>query len=87
LNYRHVYHAGNFADVLKHIVVILCLDYLQRKEGGLCFVDAHGGAGIYGLASEEAMKTGEWEKGIGSLLGERDLPADLALYVDRVREE
>ena len=69
MNYRHIYHAGNFADVLKHIVLVLCLDYLQRKDGGLCLIDAHGGAGLYALNSEEAAKTGEWERGIGRLPG------------------
>ena len=47
MNYRHIYHAGNFADVLKHIVLVMCLEYLQRKEGGLRLLDAHGGAGLY----------------------------------------
>ena len=85
MNYRHAYHAGNFADVLKHIVLVLCLDYLQKKEGGLCIVDAHGGEGLYALDSEEAAKTKEWEGGIGRLAGSRDIPPDLTLYLDRVR--
>jgi 23S rRNA (adenine2030-N6)-methyltransferase len=84
LNYRHVYHAGNFADVLKHIVLLLCLDYLQKKEGALCIVDAHGGAGLYDLASEEATKTREWERGIGCLQGRTGAPSDLQLYLDAV---
>ena len=84
LNYRHVYHAGNFADVLKHIVLLLCLDYLQKKEGALCIVDAHGGAGLYDLASEEATKTREWERGIGCLQGMTGAPGDLQLYLDAV---
>ena len=70
-----LYHAGNFADVLKHIVLLLCLDYLQKKEGALCIVDAHGGAGLYDLASEEATKTREWERGIGCLQGRTGAPA------------
>lgn len=85
LNYRHVYHAGNFADVLKHIVLLLCLDYLQKKEGALCIVDAHGGAGLYDLASEEATKTREWERGIGCLQGGTGAPSDLQLYLDAVQ--
>jgi 23S rRNA (adenine2030-N6)-methyltransferase len=85
MNYRHIYHAGNFADVLKHIVLLLCLDYLQRKEGGLCLIDAHGGAGIYALDSEEASKTGEWERGIGRLAGLGDAPLDLEHYLGAVR--
>jgi 23S rRNA (adenine2030-N6)-methyltransferase len=84
MNYRHIYHAGNFADVLKHIVLVLCLDYLQRKEGGLCLIDAHGGAGLYALGSEEAAKTGEWERGIGRLSASEAPPPDLQPYLDAV---
>ncbi len=87
LNYRHVYHAGNFADVLKHIVLLLCLDYLQKKEGPLCLIDAHGGAGIYDLRSEEAAKTAEWKRGIGSLQGKACAPGDLQLYLDAVQRD
>jgi 23S rRNA (adenine2030-N6)-methyltransferase len=87
VNYRHAYHAGNFADVLKHIVLTLCLDYLQRKEGPLCIIDTHGGAGLYDLTSPEAYKTGEWEKGIGRLKDIGNVPDDLKLYLDLVRED
>ncbi len=87
MNYRHVYHAGNFADVLKHIVLLLCLDYLQKKDGALCIVDAHGGAGLYDLTSEEAGKTGEWERGIGCLHGRTGAPADLHFYLDAVQDD
>ena len=85
MNYRHVYHAGNFADVIKHIVLLLCLDYLQKKEGPLCLIDAHGGAGLYDLTSDEAAKTREWEHGIGRLRYKTDVPCDLGLYLDAVR--
>ena len=87
LSYQHGYHAGNFADVLKHIVLLLCLDYLQKKEGPLCVLDAHGGAGLYDVRSEEAAKTGEWERGIGSLQGRTGAPGDLQLYLDAVRDD
>ena len=87
MNYRHIYHAGNFADVVKHIVLLLCLDYLQKKEGPLCVLDAHGGAGLYDLASEEAAKTREWERGIGCLQDRTDAPEDLKLYLDAVRDD
>jgi 23S rRNA (adenine2030-N6)-methyltransferase len=85
LNYRHVYHAGNFADVLKHIVLLLCLDYLQKKEGGLCVIDAHAGTGLYDLASGEAVKTREWERGVGCLQDKTGAPGDLQLYLDAVQ--
>ena len=87
MNYRHVYHAGNFADVLKHIVLLLCLDYLQKKEGPLCIVDAHGGAGVYDLRSEESSKTREWERGIGRLQNWAAAPDDLELYLSLLRDD
>ena len=87
MNYRHIYHAGNFADVVKHTVLLLCLDYLQKKEGALCLIDAHAGAGIYDLRSGEAAKTGEWEEGIGRLQAHRDAPDDLQLYLRRVQND
>ncbi|MGO9546819.1 MAG: 23S rRNA (adenine(2030)-N(6))-methyltransferase RlmJ [Rhodomicrobium sp.] len=85
MNYRHIYHAGNFADVLKHIVLVLCLDYLQKKDGALCLIDAHGGAGLYALDSEEAVKTREWESGIGAVAGAAGAPPVLSLYLDLVQ--
>ncbi len=87
LNYRHVYHAGNFADVLKHIVLLLCLDYLQQKEGPICIADAHSGTGLYDLRSEEASRTREWERGIGRLSDKRAAPPDLDLYLAAVRDD
>jgi 23S rRNA (adenine2030-N6)-methyltransferase len=87
MNYRHSYHAGNFADVIKHTVLVLCMDYLQKKDGPLCFIDAHGGAGLYALDSWEALKTGEWEKGIGCLAGKPGTPPDLCLYLDLLKHD
>jgi 23S rRNA (adenine2030-N6)-methyltransferase len=87
VNYRHIYHAGNFADVVKHIVLVLVLDYLQKKEGGLCVIDAHAGAGLYDLGSEEAGKTREWERGIGRLGSAEDAPPDLGLYLRHVAKD
>ncbi|HUS97811.1 MAG TPA: 23S rRNA (adenine(2030)-N(6))-methyltransferase RlmJ [Hyphomicrobiaceae bacterium] len=69
MNYRHAYHAGNFADVFKHTVLIHIIRYLQRKDGGIRIVDTHAGTGMYALDSAEAQKTGEWREGIGRLLG------------------
>ncbi len=87
MNYRHIYHAGNFADVIKHIVLVLCLDYLQKKEGPLCIVDAHAGAGLYDLSSEEAEKTREWERGIGCLADRTGAPPDLGRYLDLIKAD
>ncbi len=69
MNYRHVYHAGNFADVFKHAVFALCIEHLKRKPAAFRVVDVHAGAGKYDLAGVEAGKTLEWTNGIGRLLG------------------
>ncbi|WP_407803353.1 23S rRNA (adenine(2030)-N(6))-methyltransferase RlmJ, partial [Staphylococcus aureus] len=73
MNYRHIYHAGNFADVLKHAVLARLVRYLQNKDKAFRVLDTHAGIGLYDLASEEAQKTGEWQTGIGKLM-EGDLP-------------
>ncbi len=89
MNYRHIYHAGNFADVLKHAVLARLVTYLQQKEKAFRVLDTHAGIGLYDLSSEEAQKTGEWRDGIGRLL-EGDLPAPIAAilepYLTTVRE-
>lgn len=77
MNYRHIYHAGNFADVLKHAVLARLVTYLQQKEKAFRVLDTHAGIGLYDLSSEEAQKTGEWRDGIGRLL-EGELPAEIA---------
>jgi len=87
MNYRHVFHAGNFADVIKHAVLVFCVAYLQRKDGPLCFIDAHGGAGLYDLRSDEAMKTGEWERGIGALMQAAGAETALDPYLRLVRDD
>jgi 23S rRNA (adenine2030-N6)-methyltransferase len=69
MNYRHIYHAGNFADVLKHLVLVACLGRLQAKDAPMVVLDAHAGAGLYDLSSEEALKTGEAERGVLRLAG------------------
>ncbi|GAA4110120.1 23S rRNA (adenine(2030)-N(6))-methyltransferase RlmJ [Aminobacter aganoensis] len=88
MNYRHVYHAGNFADVVKHAVLARLVEYLKRKDKAFRVVDTHAGIGLYDLSSEEAQKTGEWHDGIGRLV-DATLPADaaalLAPYLDAVR--
>ncbi|WP_057461150.1 23S rRNA (adenine(2030)-N(6))-methyltransferase RlmJ [Pseudovibrio sp. POLY-S9] len=68
MNYRHIYHAGNIGDVLKHIVLANILKYLQKKDGAYRVLDTHAGVGLYDLTSEEAQKTGEWQQGIGKVL-------------------
>jgi 23S rRNA (adenine2030-N6)-methyltransferase len=67
MNYRHAFHAGNFADVMKHAILVRIILYLQRKEGAFRVIDTHAGTGRYSLASEAAAKTGEWLDGVGRL--------------------
>ena len=74
MNYRHAYHAGGFADVVKHAVLARIVDYLKEKEKAFRVIDTHAGAGLYDLASEEAQKTGEWQSGIGRVL-DAEVPA------------
>jgi 23S rRNA (adenine2030-N6)-methyltransferase len=69
MNYRHAYHAGNFADVVKHAALSRLVEYLKLKDKAFRVVDTHAGAGLYDLSSQEAQKTGEWLDGIGRLLG------------------
>lgn len=85
MNYRHAFHAGNFADVLKHAALIGLLDALQAKPAALCYVDTHAARGLYDLQGEQASKTQEHADGVQRLLGALDLPAALRRYVDIVR--
>lgn len=67
MNYRHSYHAGNFADVLKHAIFVVLLQAMQRKETPFCVLDTHAGIGMYSLQSEAAQKKQEYENGIAKL--------------------
>ncbi len=67
LSYRHSFHAGNFADVLKHTVLVEILQHLKRKDKPFDYIDTHAGAGLYDLQSAEAAKLGEYRDGIGRL--------------------
>ncbi|MCM5555069.1 23S rRNA (adenine(2030)-N(6))-methyltransferase RlmJ [Pleomorphomonas sp. NRK KF1] len=75
MNYRHAFHAGNFADVLKHAVLARILAYLGRKDAGYRVIDSHAGIGLYDLAADEALRTGEWEGGVGRIRAARLSPA------------
>ncbi len=87
MNYRHIYHAGNFADVMKHLALALVLDHMKKKDTPFCVIDAHGGLGKYDLNSEQAGKTREWEAGIGRFADISDMPDDFALYYDLVKAD
>jgi len=89
MNYRHVYHAGNFADVVKHAVLALVVEHLKLKPAPFRVIDTHAGIGLYDLSSEPAQKTGEWREGIGRVMEAELAPpvADLlAPYLGVVRE-
>lgn len=83
LSYRHSYHAGNYADVIKHIVLVEILTYLTKKPAPFEYIDTHSGAGLYNLRSEHAVKLGEYRGGIGKLMA-KPWPL-LAPYLEQVR--
>jgi 23S rRNA (adenine2030-N6)-methyltransferase len=85
LSYRHAFHAGNHADVLKHVVLVHLLRYLTQKEKPLWFVDTHAGAAAYVLTEGYAAKNAEYESGIGRLWTREDLPQPVSDYVAQVR--
>ena len=82
--YRHAFHAGNHADVLKHLVLVQLLQHLNQKEKGYRVIDTHAGAGAYSLRSEQANKKLEWLDGIGRIWERKDLPKGVAAYLDEV---
>jgi 23S rRNA (adenine2030-N6)-methyltransferase len=87
MNYRHAFHAGNFADVLKHATLARILVHLADKAAPFRVIDTHAGAGLYDLASDAAARTGEWRDGIGRLIDARlpdDIRALLAPYLAAV---
>lgn len=86
LSYRHAFHAGNHADVLKHFVELELLRYLAQKDKPFWIIDTHAGAGCYALDSAYAAKNAEYESGIARLWETTDLPAPLAGYVALVRQ-
>lgn len=86
LSYRHSYHAGNHADVLKHIVLMLILESLNQKDKGFYYLDTHSGIGHYRLFSPESEKNAEFSEGIGRLWERNDLPEEVQRYVDVIKK-
>ena len=86
LAYRHAFHAGNHADVLKHVALVAVLRRMAQKEKGYRLIDTHAGAGGYSLESRYAQQRGEFEEGIARLWERSDLPPLVADYVDLVRQ-
>jgi len=87
LSYRHLFHAGNYADVFKHALLARLLIALGAKVKPYCYIDTHAGTGRYDLGHEWAWKTREFETGIRKLWDRKDIPAALAPYLDAVRSE
>jgi 23S rRNA (adenine2030-N6)-methyltransferase len=85
LSYRHAFHAGNHADVLKHVVQIQLLQYMNQKDTPYTYIDTHAGAGMYALDGGYASKNAEFESGIARLWERKDLPPVLADYVKLVK--
>ncbi len=89
MNYRHQFHAGNFADVMKHMLLVQLVRAMQRKEKGFLYLDTHAGRGGYDLATaargDSRERQPEWPDGIGRLWARNDLPEVVADYVERVR--
>jgi 23S rRNA (adenine2030-N6)-methyltransferase len=81
VNYRHAFHAGNFADVHKHVVLLALLERLKQKPKPLFYLDTHAGRGSYDLRAEDATRGGEWREGIARLAGRPVRSADLARYL------
>ncbi len=87
LSYRHGFHAGNFADVLKHTLIALTINSLKQKDKPFVYIDTHAGAGKYSLKSEFAQKTGEYQQGIARVWDEKQIPDLLKDYLAAVRAE
>jgi 23S rRNA (adenine2030-N6)-methyltransferase len=88
MNYRHAFHAGNHADVLKHVVLMMLVEHLKKKSAPFFYLDTHAGGGTYDLSLGESQRSGEYKQGIGRLLEfpESTLPPEVRDYVRLVRE-
>lgn len=87
LSYRHGFHAGNFADVLKHSLLALIINALKHKDKPFVYIDTHAGAGKYALNAEFAQKTAEYQQGIGRLWSASQFPEEIKDYLAAVRAE
>jgi 23S rRNA (adenine2030-N6)-methyltransferase len=85
MNYKHIYHAGNFADVAKHVALLYCLEALKRKESAFFVLDTHAGRGRYDLRSTEAVRSGEAERGVQRLIANAFEAATLKGYFEALQ--
>ncbi|HEY4985701.1 MAG TPA: 23S rRNA (adenine(2030)-N(6))-methyltransferase RlmJ, partial [Bradyrhizobium sp.] len=81
MNYRHAFHAGNFADVAKHLALVSILSQLKKKEQAFAVIDTHAGRGLYAITGEAAERTGEASNGIGRLGALHNAPGALGTYL------
>lgn len=86
MNYKHVYHAGNFADAFKHSILTALMQSFARKDAGFCYIDTHAGKGYYDLFSDSAKKTKEAESGIEKIIHESNPPFAVKRYLNCVHE-
>ncbi|MHA6492254.1 23S rRNA (adenine(2030)-N(6))-methyltransferase RlmJ [Pseudomonas borbori] len=85
MNYRHAFHAGNHADVLKHLILSRLITLLSRKEAPFAYLDSHAGVGLYDLQGDQASRTGEWLQGIDRLWQAEDVPDQAVDYLEIIR--
>lgn len=85
MNYRHAYHAGNHADVVKHVTLARLIALIARKDNPFVYLDSHAGVGLYDLRGDQASRTGEWLEGVGRLWRAADAPALLDDYLGVLR--
>jgi 23S rRNA (adenine2030-N6)-methyltransferase len=85
MNYRHAFHAGNHADVLKHYILSRLIALLSRKEAPFAYLDSHAGVGLYDLQGDQASRTGEWLQGIARLWQAEEVPDQLVDYLEVIR--
>ncbi len=86
MNYRHSYHAGNFTEVFKHVILIGLVQHLLKKESSFCYLDTHSGTGCYDLLSEAAQKTQEFTLGIAKIYSEKNPPDFVKDYLQCVKK-
>lgn len=86
MNYRHIYHAGNFADVSKHISLLALLEALKKKATPFCYLETHAGAGLYDLTSTQAQKTKEYQDGINKIWHAANPPHLIRTYLAAIAQ-
>jgi 23S rRNA (adenine2030-N6)-methyltransferase len=85
MNYRHAFHAGNHADILKHLVLALIVEHLAHKAAPFAVMDTHAGRGVYALDGQEAQRSPEWREGVGRIWDWAEAPATMASYMAALR--